>query len=66
MPAPNYEPENTALPVGHLEDLRMGTVNNQFNAEFAAFQKNWQEQFRAWLDAHDKRVLAEHGVTDGE
>lgn len=59
-----YEPENTALPTGHLEGLHRTTENMGFNTEFEAFQRNWQTQFRAWLEEHDKRILAEHGVTD--
>ncbi len=53
MPAPTYQPENTALPVGHLEGLHRTTENMQFKTEFAAFQRNWQTQFRAWLAVHD-------------
>ena len=50
-----YEPENTALPSGHLEGLRLGAKWRQFEDEFEAFQRNWQTQFRAWLAAHDTK-----------
>lgn len=48
-----YTPENSALPSGHLEGLRLTTKWRQFEDEFAAFRRNWDTQFRAWLAAHD-------------
>lgn len=60
-----YTPESSALPTGKLEGLHATTDNMGFNREFAALQLKWQAQFCAWLGAHDKRILAEHGVTEG-
>lgn len=61
-----YEPENTALPTEHLEELRFGAKAIEFNRHFAAFQTEWQHLFRAWLEAHDRQLLEAHGVTDAQ
>ena len=53
MSAPNYIPENTALPTGHTEGLRLRSKNVQFNTEFTAFRNRWKTEFAAWLAVHD-------------
>ena len=53
MPTQTNQPESTALPTGHLEELRLRTSNIQFNDEFTAFRNRWKTEFSAWLAAHD-------------
>ena len=53
MSAPNYTPENTALPSGHLAGLRLGIRGREFFRSFGNFIAQWPDEWKLWLAAHD-------------
>ena len=53
MSAPNYTPESTALPSGHLAGLRLGVRGREFIRDLNNLIARWPDEWKLWLAAHD-------------